>query len=369
MYINNLNAGCLTIEHSLIKKLTIINEGYLIRKINILSSEIEEIVLEGTGFEYIEISNVSDMKTLSIEIGCRDFFISNINIDNEMRINKIGIRCDKHLKFSKITISDLSVIELNVTGSNENRILIEKISVDRLHFNTFINSSYLTLTNIKINTSFRTLNSYLGKAEFFNVSFNEKLQMSFLGSSIGEIILINSIFPTHNDSYNEMNYAQKRELFKQLKFVSGKNGDKLNELIFIKEEFEVHRKSLNNWSDFKDKSILYLNKYSSDYGQNWIRGAAIVMTLTGPISFGLYCQSLGFDFGSNFITFFDLLSYYPEFLNPLHKADFIKDEITKAYNVNVSGWYLLCDNLSRIVNGYFIYQTIQAFRKFGKSSS
>jgi|GEM_PF-7091768 len=36
-------------------------------------------------------------------------------------------------------------------------------------------------------------------------------------------------------------------------------------------------------------------------------------------------------------------------------------------DVKRTGWSIAWDNLSRVINGFFVYQMIQAFRKFGKS--
>lgn len=59
------------------------------------------------------------------------------------------------------------------------------------------------------------------------------------------------------------------------------------------------------------------------------------------------------------------IANYLEFINPIHKPDFIAEEII-GKGVKANGWARTIENISRIFIAYFIYQFIQAFRKHGK---
>jgi hypothetical protein len=64
-------------------------------------------------------------------------------------------------------------------------------------------------------------------------------------------------------------------------------------------------------------------------------------------------------FGKLFASSFD-------FLNPVHKTDFLVDRFD--FTLDIGGLALFIDNISRIIIAYLVYQTIAAFRKFGKKS-
>ena len=56
----------------------------------------------------------------------------------------------------------------------------------------------------------------------------------------------------------------------------------------------------------------------------------------------------------------NLYPYYFEFINPTHRVDFIGREAKEPLLAN------FIDLLGRLIIGFGIYQTIQAFRRFGK---
>lgn len=117
---------------------------------------------------------------------------------------------------------------------------------------------------------------------------------------------------------------------------------------------------------FSDKILVLLNKYSSNHGANWPRGILFTITISF-IFFFLYTyslQNIPFKFGWNgWINFKECLSifckYFILYFYPAHEFDFMKD-------YNPRGISYLIDVSGRIMIGYGIYQTIQAFRKFGK---
>ena len=57
---------------------------------------------------------------------------------------------------------------------------------------------------------------------------------------------------------------------------------------------------------------------------------------------------------------FELIGYYFSFIDITHRSDFLvkKEEL--------NGWSLTIDFFSKVVSGFFIYQFISAFRKYGK---
>ena len=80
--------------------------------------------------------------------------------------------------------------------------------------------------------------------------------------------------------------------------------------------------------------------------------------------------------------FGEVWSYFLEFVNPIHKADYVAEELLRKQSLNkklikiddkttlnINGWARTIEGVSRIFIAYFVYQLIQAFRKHGRSSS
>lgn len=113
----------------------------------------------------------------------------------------------------------------------------------------------------------------------------------------------------------------------------------------------------------KDKLILQLNKLSNDFGTDWSRGILFTLIVT-LMTFSLIIASLKIDLE---------LQWSNEGLNNLIKNVFVVHNVTEWKNLyffdkEIQGWSFLILFIGRIFIGYGYYQTIQAFRKYGKSS-
>jgi hypothetical protein len=105
---------------------------------------------------------------------------------------------------------------------------------------------------------------------------------------------------------------------------------------------------------------LWLNKWSNDYGSSYGRAFVFIM-LIGWFIFYLSLLSTKTYFFSIYYNdweFSNGFKFFIEFLNPLHKSDYM------GGNVELSTGFYLIDFIGRIIVGYGIYQFIQAFRKY-----
>lgn len=118
--------------------------------------------------------------------------------------------------------------------------------------------------------------------------------------------------------------------------------------------------------DFRDKVLLFLNKISNNFGTNWMAGVNFTIfiglfTLL-PIVWVIY-------FKYNYILYFDpslkgignFLYNFGQIINITEWSDI------KIYGEEITGWSYVWLFIGRIFIGYGYYQTIQAFRKYGKS--
>jgi hypothetical protein len=118
----------------------------------------------------------------------------------------------------------------------------------------------------------------------------------------------------------------------------------------------VYEESLNWKESSEDKLALRLNKLSNRFGASWIQGVAFTFFFSFVLYF-LYVLSLKcYDFSCG--TYF---KNYFEFFVLTHRLDFME-------NNGPSGLSYFIDSLTRVVVGYGIVQTVQAFRKHSKTS-
>jgi hypothetical protein len=168
----------------------------------------------------------------------------------------------------------------------------------------------------------------------------------------------------------------KRETFRILKDVLESQKNLSESLKFKAIEKDVLRLELNNsninhintfFSKFKFKINnrlewlnLLLNKYSNDYGNSYGKAFLFVLFFgwlffyLSLLSTNTYSFSLNYD---NWVIN-DNVKYFIEFLNPLHKSDYLEKEI-----ISTPDFYII-DFVGKIIVGYGIYQFIQAFRKY-----
>ncbi len=113
--------------------------------------------------------------------------------------------------------------------------------------------------------------------------------------------------------------------------------------------------------DFWNIILLGVNHISNKHNQSWIRGVAFTLGI-GFVFYFLFLKSIGEPISPslNFDIerFGELAKKFWIFMNPLHSVDFL--------NTDSTSWSSFFDYVGRIFIGYGIYQTIQAFRKFGR---
>ncbi|MEW5676442.1 pentapeptide repeat-containing protein [Flavobacterium enshiense] len=194
-------------------------------------------------------------------------------------------------------------------------------------------------------------NSYFYNSTIKNLDLDKSVidkGVFFLGSKIKKsnretFRIIKNEFNKQNNHIESLNYHQREmySYFKELlaELIPKKNESILNYLL----------KFLRNLNNLV---ILLLNFISNFFGLSWIFGVVFTFTST-YLMYKLYVSHLTFE---GEISFWQ---YYPQFLSPIHKFDFIE-------NVKQTKYSYLIDFLGRIVSSFGFYQTVQAFRKYGK---
>jgi hypothetical protein len=218
---------------------------------------------------------------------------------------------------------------------------------------------------------FRIYNSDLGKINFLSCDF-AKMKMVFHASKITEIFLSGTEMPIEIDGA----VGERQVGYAQLKKVYENRGDSVKSHEYLARELDAHMRSLhpNNFigrertfSDRLNYATLWLNNESNKFNSNW--GLALYCLLgVGAAVFMCHNFSLGYELANRPFNekqmndFVEILALFPEFLLPIHKADYIS-EIVKLPPTH---WSRFWDFAGRIANGFLLYQLVQAFRKYGR---
>ncbi len=276
----------------------------------------------------------------------------------------------KYLSINQFLIKDLfnegkiSIIELKSSGRYINQVKHED-----------------DLQEIDANPSKIAFeNSALGSISFFNCSFNSFDEVIVKDSRIDEIITSNQHVPVSDEKeiFTNENHEKDpqylEELYNQLYLAMQKQGNRTQEIKYYTEYLEWHRLNKVNTlkarpflnlllkQDWYTPTALWFHKKTSSYGTNWIR-SFLILLLIGLLLYFAYSISLPeIEFRIELLTLESVLfhfKFYTRFLLPTHDFILIK-------NTSPTGWSALWDILGRIVIGFLIYQTIAAFRRFGR---
>ncbi|MCK4664952.1 MAG: hypothetical protein KAT68_18930 [Bacteroidales bacterium] len=409
IFINNLancesiniekgNIKLFKINNSQVKNLIAIDDILFLEKLLIKNSQIENSTLCGkiNTIDFFANSNLkkiecyAKLKELVLTNKTEDCYrnISEDKTDNTNLIEKVKIieSDDAHYFLDDINIKNLEFIglhsnsEIRIFGAVTDTIILRNsikyanIKSCKIKDSFLISNgdvSQLIMSNIDLsNTKFILNDSYLNRFRWLNMVWSKDVAL-------------------YNNNSNQI--YTSRDVLRLLKHIAKEQDSQIDALNFHSLEMEAYRRELNNktnkrrlfvwikkvsttikkWiikKQWEDKIILHLNKYSNNHGLSWWRGFLFTLVV-GFIFFSIYTPILlgrSLDFSWDGISewgmiFKNHIKYYPAFLNPAHSFKFMK-----SVSTNYFGWSLVVDTLGRIAVGFGIYQTIQAFRKYGR---
>lgn len=268
---------------------------------------------------------------------------------------------------------DCLLIRRNIPSSNS--ISLENVRVNRLEITGTTNYGKLYINQLEPigdNPTVDIDGSIIGAMDVISTDLS-KFNVFVQNSKLVDIFYADTSFPDRVHVKEGTETAKIRELagiYEQLSIVSAKRGDKYNTVRFQALSLGYLLKTLPRFSI--DWWMLSIYKVSNNFRLNWLRGVVFtlavsllfyvpfVLLIENQIEWGLYGWQKTWD---AFTYVFDYrTAQFFEFLNPLHKIDYFVKE-----GQRVGFWAYLVDYIGRIFVGFGIYQTIQAFRKYGKS--
>lgn len=347
-------------------------------------------------FNSVEISNgtIFAFEATFEELQAQNFNINNITIGLQLNLKKSQIGSliidnlkenHRHIKIidgcainqisiplhqvDNVQILNSSFQELRFWGTNSIKgiINIEKIIFRSLIFDEIINLGLITLRNIKAEkkSSLELKSSDFGKANFIFCDFKQSI-LKFENSKITELFLAETDFPLRVSINKKDSPAQAQLAFGQLQTAFNKQGDSIRALEYHSREIAAHFREIR----FKPKYFftsfnLFLNLLSNNFGRRWWQGVLFTI-LTGILFFYLIIRNS---------VEFPKISYnenlflaYLKFMNPIRSFDtesiFKKNSGIPFLDLKTIAY--LCDFIGKIVIAYGYYQTIQAFRRYGR---
>lgn len=274
----------------------------------------------------------------------------------------------------QLKVGECILNSLSFTGTANGSVNIENTVINNFFIRSFSSKSESLFYNIYPNTSdskFEVHKSNMDNCWFDNIDFNGYKSLSFYRTRFAKASFTSCNFPNDNLSFEKfkvlenIHYPEKKsqnyykdqyETFLQLKKSLENSGNyhEAQKLGAISKESLRKISSLSEW----DKFILWLNAKSNNHGMS-IKRATLGLLFFSVLFYILYLLSINRIFNSNEIDW-TLVGNYFSFLDITHRNDFL---VTKN---EFNFWTLIIDFTHKIVAGFFIYQFITAFRKYGK---
>ncbi|WP_298303117.1 pentapeptide repeat-containing protein [Flavobacterium sp.] len=230
---------------------------------------------------------------------------------------------------------------------------------------SFKNCRNIEKTNIKIlNCLFTSMpyfnNSSFNSLEIENTNFEKKVSFDLLEVNTIKLYQVTFLQGAFFDDIN-INFIENcdRKSIRTIKQEIQKAENRIDFNRFKNYEMATYYKELNWKKNFVDKSILYMTKISTDFGNSWSKALGFTL-LSALLFFSLFFINENYNnsfdiknwtqFTSGYFRFFLVTDFY----NPL--------ETDRVYLTNPLSWLIFI--FGKIVIAFGIYEMIQSFRKF-----
>jgi uncharacterized protein YjbI with pentapeptide repeats len=357
----NANLTFIDIKENILKK-GILIENCVCEEVEVENKEIEYLCLNKSKiddlnikFDKISTLLIYDCETSNGKIG----YSGKYDEDREEKniiANVDHLRIDSQKPFT-ILINSGFIKNIDITGiiHKDSNLFIRKvytrnlnlqyINYGNVHFQGFrvIPKKYYN-DNIDRKSFFKIQGADLGKTNFYFCDLDKFEKFSLLGSKISDSFFAGSQFPskiTNEEPYiitykrtliekyqgfknKLLTYflvqSEKRVSYSQLKKLFENRGDNIQANIYYSKEMDSYAIALlpKFYLHIPELINIFLNKISSNHGKSWMR--ALIVTFLS--SFSLFIAYISC-FENNLSFESESMSYYLEFINPIHKADYI----------------------------------------------
>lgn len=394
-----------------------IHENCQIEQLTISTSEpLIRLAIENSSIDLMESDAKSDLTYLNhltikngkLRSSSDTIAITNITVEenlnlDEGKVDKIDIIDLKgngtlHIynkDISKINLSNASISNI-VFGNFElqgeylfSNCIFTSLVFDRTH----IESKNVKFNLVRLRNRGKLVfhNCDLGKAHFTQCTFSSATVV-FHNSKIQEIFLIATDFPKEISSSTDhrLNFAIAQLFYGQLQTAYIKQGDNIRANDFQSSEIEAYYRSLKwglkrTFTPFRNLDVkfrsrklrdyeiniellnvtklsLWFNYVSNGFGRKWFNAA--LFTFAFGLLFFLFVVWSTEEYELGISSLHGWPEIFLRFMNPLRQ--FKLEEMFENKVLTFGALSSMWDFLGRIFVAYGYYQTIQAFRRYGK---
>ena len=334
--------------------------------------------------ELLKASEEMDYRTLirckqtyyihdTTEINCSSNFSTETR--KTLALN-LYLKYNKDVPDTSSLISKMQLGSLSISGSPNGKIEIETSKINSWYLYDFMPKETVSFYNIKpvpeaVGTKIGIHKCNLDNVWFDNVDLDRYTIISLYRTKFSQTIFTSCNFPEKYSSFEKfmpienVHYPEKKngndpkdmyEIFLQLKKSVEATGNyyEAQKLQAFAHDALKKIKSV----PASDRLILRINRWSNNHGLSIKRPFWGMITISIAL-YIFYLLSIDRIFNGNAVDF-NLIGYYFSFIDITHSSDFLT---TKE---QLNGWSLFFDYSGKIVVGFFIYQFIVAFRKYGK---
>lgn len=211
----------------------------------------------------------------------------------------------------------------------------------------------------------------LGNCELKNVELDKFKVVKIIDTDLSTLKFFNSRFAVKSVKGTKDSYQALYETFNDLYTVVKNQNNKRDQIEYYKASQENLLHSYltkeNRWKKIPSIISLFIAKWYSNFGTRWTQ-AFFVTPLIAFLFFlpMMLCSNYDVDFSAKGWTNFQSLSvYYIQYLNPVHKLNFM--DKAGGFIFSQSFPFVLLDFLGRIFVSIGIYEVIRSFRKYVRS--
>lgn len=289
----------------------------------------------------------------------------------------LNLKYSEEAKHVQTIVNGVFLESFEISGEPSGEVYIENLNINSWYIYNLRPKGELSFHNIasikdgEAGKKIAIHRCNLDNVTFDTIAFNDYPIVSFYKSKFSKARFTSCDFP---DSYKNFGFVEVEnvhypdkiprnqdkaiyEIFLQLKksFEDSGNYYEAQKIQAISHDALKRVKGISWW----DRKILSINSLSNDHGLSIKKpffgflGFSIIFYLAYLLSLGRLFKSTDFDP--------TLIGYYFSFIDLTHRLDFLvkQDQYT--------GWSLFLDAFSKIAIGFFIFQFISAFRKYGKN--
>lgn len=266
---------------------------------------------------------------------------------------------------------------LTIKGYTSGNVSVENCKIQELYLREFSGAkeaSFYSLEPLYYGTKDSLIEFHKCRFDgtwFDNVKFGSFDVVSFFRSKLAKATFTSCTFPKdfttfekfktlpnvhYPDELSENYYKDQYETYLQLRSALDSSGN-----FYEAQKLQaISNEALRKITDvsFFDKLILHFNSWSNSHGLSIVKPFTLFFIVSIIFYVG-YLWTLGRMFNSNGVDY-SLFAMYFSFIDITHKNDFL---VSRG---QLNFWSQLIDFAGKIFLGYFIFQFVAAFRKYGR---